>query len=162
MKKNDVNKIQAMDSNRQESIVLAVRLILGLIFLLSGYLKLLESPADFAAAIETYQILPVKLLLPVAQWMPWFELFSGAFLVTGYLTRAAGAAAGLMNCSFLLALAWTLVKGIKLSECGCFGGAGPHLKIWQTMILDSAMILMAQYVLTQKTHRLSLDSWISK
>ncbi|MEK7287335.1 MAG: MauE/DoxX family redox-associated membrane protein [Elusimicrobiota bacterium] len=140
---------------------LAARLTVGLTLFISGFLKLLEPAADFAAAIEAYRILPESLLLPVAQIMPWVELFASGFLLAGYLTRWSAAVCGILSSSFFLALASTLLRGVKIGECGCFGGAGPHLVAWQAMIIDAVLISLAHFIFSRRNSSFSLDRWIA-
>lgn len=139
-----------------------VRLLLGAILCASGFSKLMSPVEEFAAALEAYHILGAALLLPVAKFLPWMEWIVGGYLIAGFCTKAAATAAGALNTLFLLALGSTLIRGISIGECGCFGDFGPHLKAWQVMILDSIMIFGATFLLKQRSYPLSLDSWIHK
>lgn len=147
---------------RSENAAIAARIILGLVLLVSGFLKLLEPTAHFAAALEAYHLVPEKFLFTVARAFPWVELFAGGFLVFGYWIRWSAAAGGLLACSFFLAVGSTFLRGIKIGECGCFGSAGPHLAPWQTMVLDAALISLAHFVFTHARQPWSFDAWIAK
>ena len=116
-------------------IALALRVVLGALFMLAAYLKLSESWRLFAMDIDAYQILPsmfwVKL---VARTLPWFELALGVWL------RASASISAAMMTGFIGLMTWAQVKGLAI-DCGCFG---PGEKIsWITMLRDGSLLAAA-------------------
>src|SRR3989339_11287 len=103
---------------------LAARLIIGGVFLYSGFLKLTAPPEEFAAAIEAYRIIPPSMAIWAAHAVSWSELYLGMFLVAGFFTKLCSMALGSMLAVFIFALASTLLRNIKLLDCGCFGSGG--------------------------------------
>lgn len=140
----------------------AARILLGGVYLVSGLSKLLETPQDFQAAIESYQIIPQALAAPLARVLPWVELLAGWFLATGYITRITAAICGGLSSVFFLLLISTYPRGISLADCGCFGRLGPQLEPWQTTLLDAALIGLSAYLVRKKETPLSLDNWINR
>src|SRR3972149_1683909 len=84
--------------------VLACRIILGCMFILSGGLKALAAPEELAALFRAYQIIPEFALWPLAYGLPWLELISGAFLLFGYLTRLSAIIITVQLIAFILVL----------------------------------------------------------
>ncbi|MBI4370215.1 MAG: DoxX family membrane protein [Elusimicrobia bacterium] len=163
MKKDDKNPNWPSNQTAVlNAAVVAARVALGAIFMISGFFKLMHPAEEFAAAIEAYRIVHPALILPAAKILPWIEWFVGGYLIAGYCTRAAAIAAGITNCSFFLALASTMSRHINIGDCGCFGDLGPHLKVWQAMILDTSMVAAAIFLIKRRSYPLSLDRWIER
>jgi putative oxidoreductase len=124
-------------------ILLACRLILGVIFIYSAYSKLKDPWMLFAFAVNSYQILPEWAVTVVARGLPWFELVLGLFLLTGWKPRwPASAAVALLGTFFTVNL-YTYIKNPNSGAvtCGCFGGGeklGPL-----TIAIDASMLALA-------------------
>lgn len=139
----------------------AARFIVGAVLLASGLHKASAPPEEFAVVVEAYQLLPLDLILPFASFLPFLEILLGLALLAGYLSRAAAAAAGGLFLVFIAALASTVLRGIPLENCGCFG-AGFHLAPWQAMALDSLLVCLS-YLGYRTAPRLApLDAWVSR
>ena len=61
----------------------------------------------------------------------------------------------------LAALGSTLVRGIPLENCGCFGG-GIHLTAAQAMGLDSILLCLAYCAYRFGSSYAPLDAWIDR
>jgi hypothetical protein len=64
-----------------------------------------------------------------------------------------------MFLAFILALGSTILRGMKLDDCGCFG-AGIHLTPLQAMSLDTVLASLAVFVFLKRGGRWKLDAWI--
>ncbi|MFZ0727407.1 MAG: cation diffusion facilitator family transporter [Desulfobacterales bacterium] len=110
----------------QQIVLLALRLLLGIMFLYACYDKILH-PQAFAQAVYNYQILPDMAVNLTALVLPWLELLLGLCLVTGlWLPGATMASTGLLLV-FIGALVFNHVRGLDI-HCGCFSTettAGP-------------------------------------
>jgi len=129
-----------MDSSRNKIlrwIVLALRLVLGAIFVYAGYVKLRDPWALFAMGIDSYHILPLRLVEPVARTLPWFEVAVGLLLMAGVWMRFSAACISAMLLVFVGAMTRALIKGQDIS-CGCFG-PGEAISKW-TMLRDGSML----------------------
>jgi len=134
------------------------RLAVGGVLLYAGFSKALAPAAEFAAALDTYHLFPAAALTPIALVVPWFEIWTGLFLIAGlYTCWAAGCAAGLFT-TFLAVLASAKMRHIDLASCGCFGAE--TLSPAVTVKLDAGLWVIALLLLFfhRRTRSLTLDS----
>lgn len=94
------------------------RLVLGGVFLYAGVGKILH-PADFAATIHNYQVLPDGVINLTALILPWLELFIGACLILGIWLPGSILLANLLLLTFVGALAYNAARNLDVA-CGCF------------------------------------------
>lgn len=122
------------------------RLLLGLMFVYSGYVKseLNAATLQFAASITGYQILPDSLVFPVARYFPWVEIALGLWILIGWKLRWSAAAASGLMFFFIVLLSVTLFRGIE-TDCGCFGFGDPIT--WKTIVRDGSFLIPALYLL---------------
>jgi len=100
-------------------LALALRIILGGLFIWSGLAKVLEGP-EFITSVANFLLLPDYLVVPVAYFLPWLELVCGAALVTGLAARGGAAWLTLLLVLFTLGLSINEWRGLDV-DCGCFG-----------------------------------------
>ena len=131
-----------MNDSRWEKAGAAARTIVGAVLIASSLSKLLGAPEDFAAVIENYRLLPLKHLLFFAKTLPVLEFALGLTMITGFYARTASAAAGGFLLMFIGALGSTILRGIEIENCGCFGG-GIHLTPPQAIGLDSLLLCLS-------------------
>lgn len=98
-----------------------LRYFLGLTFVATGIGKLLDN-RGFSEVIATYQLgIPEFLLLPLALVFSLTELYIGLNLVRGrYLTQSALATL-YFHIGYAALGTITMLRGIALTNCGCFG-----------------------------------------
>ena len=138
---------------------IAARIILGLVFVVSGTLKAAAPAEEFAWVIENYHLVASHdLILIMATFLPWLEVVCGFALVFGFLTRASAAVVGGMALTFAAAIIATKIKGIKLANCGCFG-FGWHPSPNQELGNNALWFLCAFQAWRRGRERLSLDNW---
>jgi uncharacterized membrane protein YphA (DoxX/SURF4 family) len=116
----------------------ALRLFIGTVFVVTAVGKLLDV-SGFASVIGTYQVFADPVLLPLAVLVPAAELFLGAWLFSGRSPFAAAIAAFAMHVVYAGWAASAVVRGLKLSNCGCFGVFLPRPLGWSTVVEDLAM-----------------------
>jgi putative oxidoreductase len=119
----------------------ALRLGLGGLFLVTGFLKL-RDPAAFATAVANYQLLPRWSAL-LAATLPAVEIVAALALLVAPRPwrRAAAAAVAAMMALFTLAAATALHRHIDIS-CGCFGADSGHIDAL-TIARDLALLAAA-------------------
>jgi len=119
--------------------------VLALAFLATGFGKLLDVPG-FAAVLDGYRIWPMSLLLPVAAAVTIAELAIGVGLLRQRWRQRAAIAAAALALGNALLLTLTLLRGLELDNCGCFGVflARP-LRPW-TPLEDVALLALALLV----------------
>jgi uncharacterized membrane protein YphA (DoxX/SURF4 family) len=126
-------------------IFLGLRLALGVIFVVAGYLKLREPWALFALDIDSYHILPLRLVEPAARILPWLEVVIGLLLMAGFWLRYAAACVSVMLVTFIGAMFYAHFILHQNINCGCFGPGEPIS--WWSMLRDGSM-LVGSLVLT--------------
>jgi uncharacterized membrane protein YphA (DoxX/SURF4 family) len=138
---------------------LTARLLVGLVFVVSGTLKAAAPPEEFALVIENYGLLSSRdLIMTMAAFLPWLEVIFGFALVFGFLTRAAAAAVGGMILAFATAIIYTKIEDIRLPNCGCFG-FGLHPTPSQELAMNGLWAACAVQAFRRGAARISLDNW---
>jgi uncharacterized membrane protein YphA (DoxX/SURF4 family) len=100
------------------SFIAFLRIALGLVFVLASLDKI-QNPEDFAANIANYRLMPYQMINLVAITLPWLEVMTGSFLVTGIWVRANAWIASTMLAAFSIAILQALIRNLDIS-CGCF------------------------------------------
>lgn len=125
-------------------LLIGARVLVGTVFVLSGFLKLLQPWEEFAAQIRAFQVLPSGAVDPFAMVLPWAELLIGGLLLAGVMPRMVSLAAGLLLALFIVAIGSVMIRGIPLEDCGCFGAIG--IKETPPMVFVRDLILLALLV----------------
>lgn len=142
-------------------VSVALRVLIGCVFVYAGFQKAAAPAEEFAAVVEAYYLLPPDWVLPFAQILPWLELIFGVYLIAGYKTRISSAAIAAMLASFVFALGAAIVRHIPLENCGCFG-SGFHLDPRYGIFFDIAMMLCAVWLVRAPISRWSADAWVQQ
>lgn len=113
----------------------------------TGIGKLLDV-AGFARVLAGYRLLPAPLLLPVAWGVTLAELAVAAGLVLRRWRRPAAAAAAALAVLDAAVLTITLLRGIPLDNCGCFGvflarPLRPYTPLEDVAMLAAALLVLA-------------------
>ena len=138
-------------------ILILIRVLVGGVFVYSGWNKLMAPMENFVVVLQGYQFLSSNLILPIAFLVPWLEFIFGVFLALGFLTRTSSAVLGAFLVVFISLLARSLWLHLPIHECGCFGG-GISLSPRQAMALDSGLLLAALILMGKgKSLLFSLD-----
>ncbi|MEM8902156.1 MAG: MauE/DoxX family redox-associated membrane protein [Actinomycetota bacterium] len=115
---------------------LTARIVLGLVFLVSGATKLVDR--DWPRSAAAFGV-PA----PMARLLPVVELALGAALVPGLGgTWAVVAAAGLLV-AFTVVIAVRLVGGDDRPECACFGAWSSRPISWRTVGRNGGLLVIA-------------------
>ena len=143
----------------KEWVGLAVRLVVGGVWIVAGASKVLD-PAQSVAAVRAYQLLPGSLVQPLGQLLPVLEVVVGAMLVLGLLTRGAAVISSVLFVAFVVGIASAWARGLTI-DCGCFGGGGydPDAASqypWE-ITRDAALLLLSLFLVWLPSTRLSLD-----
>lgn len=145
-----------------EWVGLVARLVLGVVLVVSGYLKVgsLESSAE---AVRAFKVLPYDLANLVGYVLPVLELAIGALLVLGLFTRIAGIAGALLMVAFLIGIVSVWARGISI-DCGCFGGGGVVAPedtnyLWD-VVRDVGLLLCGVWLAVRPRTPASMDRWL--
>ena len=119
--------------------VIAVRAVLGAVFMYASFDKM-ANPEAFAKIIDNYHVLPYQLVNPMAIFLPWVELITGLFLLTGKWVRGSLLIYTSLMVLFILALTQALVRGLDIS-CGCFSvNPSSTSEVWLRIIEDILLL----------------------
>ena len=121
--------------------LLSLRAVLGAVFLVSGFQKLLSPYQNFAAVIEKFELLKGPSVTVLAQTLPWAEFVLGVFLVLGLWERLALFGLWAMNVLFLGVLSSALIRKLPIDSCGCFGEA-VTLSLPKILAVDAALFFL--------------------
>lgn len=142
-----------------EYTLLVLRFTAGLLFIYSGFLKLVQPIEYFQFAMGMYQIVPENLVPFFSYAIPWLELIAGAFLFLGYLSKPSAAALLVLTVMFQVVIGQAVFRNLPIEECGCFGGL-IHFSPCQTYIFDSVVLLVLLALTMSRRNSFSLDSII--
>ncbi len=115
-----------------------LRVAIGAILTATAVGKLLDVPG-FARVLGTYRAFPDELLLPVALAVPAAELLLALWLFSNQRPFGAAVAALVMHLSYAAWSASAILRGLALSNCGCFGVFWPRPLGWSTVAEDLAV-----------------------
>jgi uncharacterized membrane protein YphA (DoxX/SURF4 family) len=124
-------------------ILVTLRVILGAVFIYGGYLKVQAGWPLFAMSIDSYHIVPLRYIEPLARSLPWFEVLLGVWLIAGIWLRVSSTLISLTLAIFFTAMVHAELAGQKI-DCGCFGPGEPISK-W-TLLRDGSLLAAAVFV----------------
>lgn len=126
--------------------VLALRLFIGFVLLATAAAKLADV-RGFAAVLRTYEAFPEGALLPLAVAVPLAELALASWLLSGWRLAGAAAAALAMHVLYAGWAAATILRGLELPNCGCFGVFLARPLGWRTVAEDVVMAGLSGWLL---------------
>lgn len=118
-----------------------LQLFVSFILLASALGKSLDLPG-FVEVLKTYQIFPDRTLWPLALAVTGFEFVLGAWLLSGWRLRAGALVALGLNAGYAAWMTISLLRGLELSNCGCFGVFFPQPLRWYSPLEDLALVGM--------------------
>lgn len=137
-------------------ITLAVRLLIGSLFIVAGATKVGHFD-DLAAAIAGFRILPEGLVGPLAVVLPFFEIGLGLYLAAGLFTRAAALISAAQLTLYAAAIASAVLRHIP-ANCGCFGPQDQATADWPHVFVDLALAGVCLLVAWRAPGLFSIDN----
>ncbi|MBT4260276.1 MAG: hypothetical protein HOD90_10255 [Nitrospina sp.] len=107
-------------STASKKIELGLRYFIASVLFLTGIGKLLDVPG-FIEVIDTYKIIPTFLQSAIAVSMVLVELKIAENLFRKINLKITALAATALHICFTLLATLTLLRGIEVPNCGCFG-----------------------------------------
>ena len=123
-----------MKDSVKSKIVVAARILLGLVFVFSGYVKAVDPLGstykiqDYMAAMGLDFFAPIALVIGIG--LAAFEFLIGVCLVLGTNLKSTSILAFVMMC-FMTPLTLWIAIADPVTDCGCFGDA-LVISNWQT------------------------------
>ncbi len=131
--------MKTLDIFVASTLYLAIRILLGLLFLIAGGTKIID-PHTFAATIDAFGMLPSGLAFPLALILPPLEILAGVGLILD--VRGSLATVTVLLVGFIMVLAYAISLGLDI-DCGCYGPGDPEAEIfsslWTSLYRDLAM-----------------------
>lgn len=123
------------------TIAVILRLALAAIFIYASIDKTLH-PADFAAIVKDYKVLPNSLINLTAIILPWLELVLGVLLVLGRWQEGTLLLVNLLLVVFWSTLVFNYIRGVDVG-CGCFSTQASESSsmVWY-MVRDGFFVLL--------------------
>ena len=132
-------------------LTLVARLLLGGVLLVAGYLKT-TNPAQAAASVRVYRVLPTGLANVFGYALPWIEIGIALLLILGIWVRYSAVAGGGLMLLFIIAIGQAWARKLAIN-CGCFGNGGVsadgkvHPGVYLAeMLRDLGLVLVAAYL----------------
>lgn len=120
-------------------------ILIGIVFLVSGLLKLMDPVGTGLIVTEYYKFLHLGFLEPTAKGagmlLALLECIIATSLITGVLRKAAAFVASVFIVVFTIITLVLLIKN-PVMDCGCFGQA-IHLTHMQSFLKNVALLLLA-------------------
>ncbi|MEI7998294.1 MAG: MauE/DoxX family redox-associated membrane protein [Candidatus Omnitrophota bacterium] len=140
------------------AIFFILRIFIGLVFIVSGFEKVISPYQNFLYVIQAYQLFPSWMETWVAMIFPWVELMIGIFTFLGLWLDLSLKGALLFFGCFVVIVGQALLRHLPLDQCGCFGEA-IHIPPQTILVFDSFMLLSVFWLMRHfsKAKILSLD-----
>ena len=145
------------------NIYVLIRAVLGCLFVVSGFEKIISPPQNFLYVVQAYGILNGVFDQGIVSVVPWVEFLTGVFLFLGlWLKRSLQVLFVLMS-GFIIVVGQALARHLPIDECGCFGGlfSFPPPVV---LAMDTTLLFLAGWVYHKivKARCWSVDGYFQK
>lgn len=140
----------------KDTIIFLLRLIIGLIFTISGFSKFI-SFEKFLITVHQFNILPVWFVVYFAIILPSVECISGLCFIFGLFIKKMGWLLFSLTIIFLLAIIINIIRE-NFIDCGCFGNLIISQVGWNLIFRDILISGIIFYILMQKEYIICLKS----
>ncbi|GJL54551.1 MAG: hypothetical protein NPIRA02_16830 [Nitrospirales bacterium] len=96
----------------------------------------------FADVLKNYQAFSGSALYSIAFAVTGFEFLLGAWILSGRHLTTSAMTAAVMNVVYAGWMTVTLLRGLNLDNCGCFGVFFPRPLKWFSPIEDLVMVAL--------------------
>jgi hypothetical protein len=119
----------------------ACRVIVGMVCLVSALGKSLDLPG-FVGVLSTYQFFPDWGLWLVAIGITGLEWLLALWLLSGWCIESGALIALILYGLYAAGLVITLLRGLDLPNCGCYGVFFPQPLRWYSPLEDLVLVGM--------------------
>ena len=137
-------------------------MVIGGIFVVSGFEKLIGPYQNFLYVIQNYSFLPLFPAEFVARVFPWIEFCLGIFLVLGLWLKWTLRAVMVLLLMFMVVVIQALIRNLPIDECGCFG-ALISFPLPVILAFDAAVFVLTWFLSfrMEEAERCSLDRYLA-
>ena len=132
-------------------IRLALVLLIGGVLFIAAVGKLLDNRL-FAEKLAQWQLFPNWSLLALGVIVSLSELILAVWLFSGWRLSQAAIAAVVFHLGYTGGTLVTLLRGIRLPDCGCFGVLFPHELNWTMAFEDMGFAALALFLYLIASH----------
>lgn len=132
------------------------RLLISGVLLASALGKSLDL-SGFVDVVATYRLFPDWSIWPVALGITGIEWGLAVWILVGWQLPTGALMAMMLNGLYAMGLFVTLIRGLDLPNCGCYGVFFPQPLRWYSPIEDLVLVGMC-YVLHAGAQASSSDS----
>lgn len=128
----------------RHTTLLTIRIILGLLFLLSGIGKLID-PGDARYLVEllaTEFYWLIEYAGPIVTGTSLLELALAVFLLWGKKLKAALWSSLALVSTFTVVLGYFYLQGMSVASCGCFGALGIGGGLEATLLRNGVLLVL--------------------
>ena len=144
--KNETEKPMMKRLLTSQKLSFVFRWVLGAIFIYASINKI-EDPAALSEAISNYRLFPDVLINLLAIWLPWLELMTGLFLITGLWIKGNALILSILSLLFGIITGIAIFRGLDIS-CGCFSLTGDQKSIqWTHIVRNFGLVVMSVHVM---------------
>ncbi len=119
-----------------------IRIFLGVILGWAGVVKI-RNPEAFIKIVRAYNLLPEELGVLWGIFLPWIELVTGLFLISGLWHKSAVLSSSGLFLAFAAAVGINILRGADIA-CGCFGFNDTNLYV---VLFQALVFLLCCYFL---------------
>ncbi len=138
--------------------ILAIfRILVGILFVTSGILKLMDLGA-FALAVQKFNVVPDSFARILATILSSIEFISGLMLLIGFRTRLAISIVAALLIIFIAAIIPIILSG-EAVNCGCFGPSDyDKVGVW-LLIRDVILLTLTLFIYSEESYKYSIDNF---
>lgn len=115
------------------------RLLIGGLLLASALGKSLDL-LGFVDVLVTYQLFPDRSLWPLAFGITGIEWVLAVWILVGWRLSTGALLAMMLNGLYVVGLFVTLIRGLDLPNCGCYGVFFPQPLRWYSPLEDLVLV----------------------
>ncbi len=145
--------------NKIPIILFIIRIVIGFLFIYSGFIKLLQPIEYFEASISRYQVFPNILISPIAMTIPWVEFIFGFQLLLGMNTKISAFVLFILTIGFSLLISQALIRQLNINNCGCFGNGFFKIGLKTSLVIDCLMVLALFEIFHSRAKKWCLDNF---
>jgi uncharacterized membrane protein YphA (DoxX/SURF4 family) len=123
---------------KMKIVLRVIAILIGALFVYAGAVKVID-PVAFARDIDNYKMLPWKVGVSLALYLPWLEILCGLALITRIFFRGSVFIVTSLMTVFIIASVVAKSRGLDVT-CGCFGHASTYLNFSWHLVLDFVLL----------------------